>query len=76
MSVDYYARMERGDLTGVSPEVLEGLAHALQLDEAETAHLNAEPGGPTEERVKLLGSLAATAERTIPDHDRSVESEL
>lgn len=35
VSVDYYARMERGDLTGVSPEVLEGLAHALQLDEAE-----------------------------------------
>jgi hypothetical protein len=35
----------------------------------------AEPGGPTEDRVKLLGSLAATAKPTIPDNDRSMESE-
>lgn len=40
MSVDYYARIERGDLSGVSPEVLDALARALQLDEAETAHLH------------------------------------
>lgn len=39
MSVDYYARMERGDLRGVSPEVLDALARALRLDEAETDHL-------------------------------------
>lgn len=40
MSTDYYARMERGNLAGVSPEVLEALARALQLDEAEIAHLH------------------------------------
>lgn len=40
MSVDYYARMERGNLTGVSPEVLEALGRALQLDDAELAHLH------------------------------------
>lgn len=40
VSVDYYARMERGDLSGVSPEVLYALARALQLDEAETDHLH------------------------------------
>ena len=39
ISVEYYARMERGNLAGVSPEVLDSLARALQLDEAEAAHL-------------------------------------
>ena len=39
VSVDYYTRMERGNLTGVSEEVLESLAEALQLDEAERGHL-------------------------------------
>ena len=39
VSVDYYVRLERGDLTGASDSVLEALARALQLDEAERAHL-------------------------------------
>ncbi|MFF3411158.1 helix-turn-helix transcriptional regulator [Streptomyces sp. NPDC002742] len=39
MSVDYYVRLERGNLSGVSEAVLESLAHALQLNEAERAHL-------------------------------------
>jgi transcriptional regulator with XRE-family HTH domain len=39
VSVDYYTRLERGDLGGVSESVLEALARALQLDEAERAHL-------------------------------------
>jgi transcriptional regulator with XRE-family HTH domain len=39
VSVDYYTRLERGDLSGVSESVLEALARALQLDEAERAHL-------------------------------------
>src|SRR3954468_21369089 len=39
MSVDYYRRLERGQVSGVSELVLEGLAGALQLDEAERAHL-------------------------------------
>jgi transcriptional regulator with XRE-family HTH domain len=39
MSVDYYVRLERGNLSGASDSVLESLAHALQLDEAERAHL-------------------------------------
>ena len=41
VSVEYYARMERGNLAGVSPEVLDSVAQALQLDEAETDHLAA-----------------------------------
>jgi len=40
VSVEYYARMERGDLAGVSAEVLDALARALRLDEAETDHLH------------------------------------
>ena len=39
VSVDYYAQLERGDLGGVSDDVLEALARALRLDEAETSHL-------------------------------------
>jgi len=39
MSVDYLTRLERGNLRGVSDSVLESLARALQLDEAERAHL-------------------------------------
>ena len=39
VSVDYYTRLERGNASGVSESVLEGLARALQLDEPERAHL-------------------------------------
>jgi transcriptional regulator with XRE-family HTH domain len=39
VSVDYYTQMERGNLGGVSDGVLDALAGALQLDEAERAHL-------------------------------------
>jgi transcriptional regulator with XRE-family HTH domain len=39
VSVDYYTRLERGNASGVSESVLEALARALQLDEAERAHL-------------------------------------
>jgi len=51
ISVEYYTRLERGNVRGASEEVLEALARALQLDEAERAHLfdlaraaNATPG--------------------------------
>ena len=39
VSIDYYVRMERGNLAGASDAVLEGVARALQLDEAERDHL-------------------------------------
>ncbi|MBO1268631.1 helix-turn-helix transcriptional regulator [Arthrobacter cavernae] len=39
VSIDYYIRLERGNLGGVSESVLEALARALQLDEAERSHL-------------------------------------
>jgi transcriptional regulator with XRE-family HTH domain len=39
VSVPYYTRLERGDMSGASDGVLEALARALQLDDAERAHL-------------------------------------
>ncbi|MEU6089586.1 helix-turn-helix transcriptional regulator [Streptomyces sp. NPDC047085] len=39
VSVEYYARLERGNLSGVSESVLDALSRALRLDDAERAHL-------------------------------------
>jgi transcriptional regulator with XRE-family HTH domain len=39
VSIDYYVRLERGHLAGASEEVLDAVANALQLDDAERAHL-------------------------------------
>ena len=39
ISVEYYTRLERGNLSGVSEGVLDALAGALQLDDAERSHL-------------------------------------
>src|SRR4051794_22278826 len=39
VSVPYYTRLERGDVSGVSQSVLEALARALDLEDAERAHL-------------------------------------
>jgi len=60
VSIDYYVRMERGNLTGASEAVLDGIASALQLDEAERAHLfdlarAAQPAPPRQRRQKTSG---------------------
>lgn len=39
LSVEYYTRLERGTISGASPEVLDSIAKALHLDDAERAHL-------------------------------------
>jgi transcriptional regulator with XRE-family HTH domain len=76
ISVEYYTRLERGNTRGVSDDVLEGIARALQLDEAERAHLfhlvraatttTAPRRRPTQERVRqgvqqILDSVTAPA---------------
>jgi transcriptional regulator with XRE-family HTH domain len=38
VSIQYYTRLERGDMNGVSESVLGALAGAVQLDDAERAH--------------------------------------
>jgi transcriptional regulator with XRE-family HTH domain len=49
VSADYYTRLERGNLSGASEGVLDAIARALRLDEAERTHLFdlARAGGPT-----------------------------
>jgi transcriptional regulator with XRE-family HTH domain len=39
LSVEYYAKIERGALAGVSEQVLDAIARVLLLDDAERAHL-------------------------------------
>lgn len=39
VSIEYYTRLERGAISGASPEVLDALARALRLDDAERAYL-------------------------------------
>lgn len=39
VSIEYYSKIERGNLAGVSTSVLEAIARALQLDDAEREHL-------------------------------------
>ncbi len=39
ISAEYYVRLERGNVRGVSEDVLDGIARALQLDEADRMHL-------------------------------------
>jgi transcriptional regulator with XRE-family HTH domain len=39
VSTDWYIRLEKGHITGVSEDVLEAVARALQLDEAERTYL-------------------------------------
>ena len=75
ISVEYYTRLERGNTRGVSEDVLEGIARALQLDEAERIHLfdlvraasttNPPRRQPSHERVRpavqqILDSMSMT----------------
>lgn len=70
VSVDYYTQLERGRLGGVSDSVLESLGRALQLDEAERAHLfdlarlaNESPGTPR--RRPAAGSVRPPLQRML-----------
>ena len=47
VSVPYYTRLERGDMSGASEGVLEALARALQLDDAERATSSTSPAPPS-----------------------------
>jgi len=55
ISVEYYIRLERGEAGGVSETVLEGINHALQLNEAERTHL-----------LGLLRSIGGTRPCELP----------
>jgi transcriptional regulator with XRE-family HTH domain len=58
VSVDYYVRMERGNLAGASDSVLDALADALRLDDAERTHLFA--------LARESGARSTRRKRTAP----------
>ena len=65
ISVEYYTRLERGNATGMSESVLDGVSRALQLDEAEHAHLH-----------NLARASATTSKRPTPGRARPVTAGL
>jgi transcriptional regulator with XRE-family HTH domain len=69
VSVEYYAKLERGNLAGVSPAVLEAVARALRLDDAERAHLlnlaQAADGSDALTRPRRRARRAWTAHRSL-----------
>jgi transcriptional regulator with XRE-family HTH domain len=74
LSVDYYVRLERGNLSGASDSVLEALASALRLDEAERAHLYdlARASSPAGQRRSGLSSRVRPATLRVIDAMTSV----
>lgn len=64
VSSDYYVRLERGNLAGVSESVLESLATVLRLDEVERAHLRDLARGARPRAARARRS--APAARTVP----------
>ena len=73
VSPQYYVRLERGDATGISESVIDGIAHALQLDDAERAHLVdllRTAGTPTRPRRRT----PAAPQRVRPTIQRLVDS--
>lgn len=68
VSVEYYTRLERGGLAGVSDSVLNALVRALQLDEAERAHLSdlARAAGPgSRSQRRRAGQVSASLQRLL-----------
>jgi transcriptional regulator with XRE-family HTH domain len=81
ISAEYYTRLERGNASGASEDVLDGNARALQLDEAERAHLfdlvrsanRARPtrSRPSQERVRPTVQRILDAMVTVPAYVRN-----
>jgi transcriptional regulator with XRE-family HTH domain len=67
VSIDYYKRLERGNAAGVSDGVLEALARALQLDDAERAHLH-----DLARAAGRAGTISAKRRRTSQQRVRPV----
>lgn len=71
MSAEYYKRLERGNAAGVSEAVIDGVSRALQLNEAEHAHLHelvrtANAGAhPQRRRQPRKSQLTAGMQQTI-----------
>lgn len=65
VSVDYYTKLERGNLAGTSESVLDAIARALNLDQAERDHLYnlaraSGPSGKAQRRPLQSGAVRPT----------------
>jgi transcriptional regulator with XRE-family HTH domain len=86
VSVQYYTRLERGDLNGVSETVLNALAGALQLDDVERAHLfdlaraaqarTAPPRRPAKQRVRPSVQRILDAMTAAPAYVRNGRGDI
>ncbi len=88
ISVEYYTRLERGNVRGASEEVLNGIVRALRLDEAEREHLfdlvrTASAGAirqsrrtPAPERVRPSVKRLVDAMATVPALVRNRRSDI
>lgn len=70
VSVDYYVRLERGNLAGASESVLEAVASVLQLDDAEREHLRdlaraAEQRGPRSRRRPTVRAVPPSVQAML-----------
>ncbi len=69
VSIDYYVRLERGHIAGASPQVLDAIAGALQLDDAERAHLydlaHAAAGRPARRTKRTRGPVPDSVRRVL-----------
>ncbi len=63
VSVDYYVRLERGNLAGASDSVLDAVARTLRLDEAEREHLFdlARAAGPSRTPTRMTPTTVRPA---------------
>ncbi|HET6547177.1 MAG TPA: helix-turn-helix transcriptional regulator, partial [Solirubrobacter sp.] len=66
VSADYYTQLERGDVDGASDSVLNAVARALRLDDAERLHLFdlARPEAPTR-LMSSRGLIRPSVQRTL-----------
>ena len=75
ISVEYYTQLERGNVKGVSEDVLEAVIRALQLDEIEGTHLfdltRAAKQLPTRQRSAAVPGATRRAASARLDHGRS-----
>jgi transcriptional regulator with XRE-family HTH domain len=88
ISVEYYTRLERGNVRGASEEVLNGIVRALKLDDAEREHLfdlvrTASAGAirqsrrsPAPERVRPSVKRLVDAMATVPALIRTRRSDI
>ncbi len=81
ISIEYYTRLERGNASGVSEDVLEAIVRALRLDEAERAHLfdlvraanttRAPRRRPPQDRVRPMVQRILDAMSDVPAYVRN-----